>query len=92
MIWNDKGLFARHSDRFASQLGRDAIAIILTASVRPRNRDRDFPYRHDSYCYLLTRFTQPNASLTQTGEARSTLFCQTMDVEPNPARRQVTDH
>jgi Xaa-Pro aminopeptidase len=92
MVQNDKGLFARRSDRCASQLGRDAIVIILTASVRPRSRDSDFPYRQDSYCHWLTGFTQPNDWLILTGDGRSTLFYQTMDVEPDPARRHVTDH
>jgi hypothetical protein len=34
MVRNDKALFARCRDRFAGLLGRDAIAIIPTATVR----------------------------------------------------------
>ncbi len=65
----------------ASQLGRDAIAIVPTAIERPRNRDSDFPYRHDSYFYYLSGFTEPNAWLVLSGDGRSTLFCQPKDLE-----------
>ena len=51
------------------------IAIIPTAPERPRNRDTDFIYRHDSYFYYLTGFTEPGAVLVLTGEGHSTLFC-----------------
>ena len=45
----------------ARQIGADGIAIIPTAPERPRNRDSDFLYRHDSYFYYLTGFTEPNS-------------------------------
>jgi hypothetical protein len=32
------------------------IALLPTAREYPRNRDSDFPYRHDSYFYYLTGF------------------------------------
>ncbi|OYY87024.1 MAG: hypothetical protein B7Y42_15385, partial [Polaromonas sp. 28-63-22] len=32
------------------------IALLPTAPESPRNRDSDFPYRHDSYFYYLTGF------------------------------------
>ena len=57
------------------------IAIIPTAPERPRNRDTDFLYRHDSYFYYLTGFTEPGAVLVLTGEGHSTLFCQPKDLE-----------
>ena len=57
------------------------IAIIPTAPERPRNRDTDFIYRHDSYFYYLTGFTEPGAVLVLTGEGHSTLFCQPKDLE-----------
>ena len=57
------------------------IAIIPTAPERPRNRDTDFIYRHDSYFYYLTGFTEPGAVLVLTAEGHSTLFCQPKDLE-----------
>jgi Xaa-Pro aminopeptidase len=74
-------LYAQRRARMAAQLGRNGIAIIPTAPERPRNRDTDFLYRHDSYFYYLTGFTEPNAWLVVTGDGNSTLFCQPKDLE-----------
>jgi len=62
-------------------LGLDGIAIIPTAPEHARNRDTDFLYRHDSYFYYLTGFTEPNAWLVVTGDGQSTLFCAPKDLE-----------
>ncbi len=62
-------------------LGEGGIAIIPTAPERQRNRDSDFLFRHDSYFYYLTGFTEPGACLVITQEGRSTLFCQPKDLE-----------
>ncbi len=74
-------LHVKRRARLASQLGQDGIAIIPTAPQRPRNRDSDFLYRHDSYFYYLTGFTEPNAWLVLAGDGRSTLFCASKDLE-----------
>lgn len=74
-------LYAERRARLAAQLGADGIALIPTAPERPRNRDSDFPYRHDSYFYYLTGFTEPNAWLVIDAAGRSTLFCQPKDLE-----------
>lgn len=74
-------LYAQRRARMAAQLGSNGIALIPTAPERPRNRDSDFLYRHDSYFYYLTGFTEPNAWLVVTGDGRSTLFCQPKDLE-----------
>lgn len=74
-------LYAQRRARMAAQLGKNGIAIIPTAPERPRNRDTDFLYRHDSYFYYLTGFTEPNAWLVVTGDGGSTLFCQPKDLE-----------
>ena len=73
--------YAARRARVAAQLGPDGIAIIPTAPERPRNRDTDFLYRHDSYFYYLTGFAEPNAWLVLTGDGKSTLFCQPKDLE-----------
>lgn len=74
-------VYAQRRARMAAQLGPNAIALIPTAPERPRNRDSDFLYRHDSYFYYLTGFTEPNAWLVVTSEGASTLFCQPKDLE-----------
>ncbi len=74
-------VYAQRRARLADQLGRDGIAIIPTAPERQRNRDSDFLFRHDSYFYYLTGFTEPNACLVISGDGRTTLFCQPKDLE-----------
>ncbi|RDI28750.1 Xaa-Pro aminopeptidase [Pseudacidovorax intermedius] len=74
-------LYAGRRARLAAQLGADGIALIPTAPERQRNRDSDFPYRHDSYFHYLTGFTEPNAWLVVDAAGRSTLFCQPKDLE-----------
>lgn len=73
--------YAQRRARLAAQLGPDGIAIVPTAPEQPRNRDTDFLYRHDSYFYYLTGFTEPNAWLVLAGDGRSTLFCAPKDLE-----------
>ena len=74
-------LYAERRARVAAQLGDGGIAIIPTAPERQRNRDSDFLYRHDSYFYYLSGFTEPNAWLVITAEGHTTLFCQPKDLE-----------
>ena len=74
-------IYSERRARLAAQLGAGSIAIIPTAPERPRNRDSDFPYRHDSYFYYLTGFTEPQAWLVVTAEGDATLWCQPKDLE-----------
>jgi Xaa-Pro aminopeptidase len=74
-------LYAARRARVAAQLGAGGIAIIPTAPERQRNRDSDFLFRHDSYFYYLTGFSEPNAWLVLTADGHSTLFCQPKDLE-----------
>ncbi len=73
--------YAARRARVAQALGAQGIALIPTAPERARNRDSDYLYRHDSYFYYLTGFTEPNACLVITGDGRSTLFCAPKDLE-----------
>ncbi|MDB5759980.1 MAG: family metallopeptidase [Burkholderia sp.] len=60
------------------------IAIIPTAPEALRNNDADFPYRHDSYFYYLTGFTEPEAVLVLVANAaggQSILFCREKNLE-----------
>jgi Xaa-Pro aminopeptidase len=63
-----------------------AVAVLPTAPEVPRNSDSDYPYRHDSYFYYLTGFTEPESVLVlaaSRGEqpARAILFCREKNVE-----------
>lgn len=79
-------IYAQRRAHLASHLGPGGIAIIPTAPVALRNRDSDFPYRHDSYFYYLTGFSEPEAWLVLAGDGRSTLFCQ-----PKNEEREIWD-
>ena len=74
-------LHAQRRARVAAQLGPGGIAIVPTAPEHARNRDSDFLYRHDSYFFYLTGFSEPNAWLVITADGHSTLFCQPKDLE-----------
>jgi len=81
MTQTSLSLYAKRRAQLASQLGAGSVAIIPTAPERARNRDSDFPYRHDSYFYYLSGFSEPNAWLVIDAQGRSTLFCQPKDLE-----------
>ncbi len=81
MTQPNTALYAKRRAQLAAQLGDGGVAIIPTAPERARNRDSDFPYRHDSYFFYLTGFTEPNAWLVLDATGRSTLFCQPKDLE-----------
>ncbi len=72
---------AERRARLAALLGPGGVAVVPTAPERSRNRDSDFPYRHDSYFHYLTGFAEPNAWLVLTAEGHSALFCQPKDLE-----------
>jgi Xaa-Pro aminopeptidase len=59
------------------------VAIIPTAPEVKRNGDSDYPYRHDSYFYYLTGFSEPDAALVLVGNktARAILFCRARNPE-----------
>lgn len=79
-------VYADRRAHLAAQLGANSVAIIPTAAEHARNRDSDFLYRHDSYFYYLTGFSEPGATLVITSNDhgtldKSTLFCQPKDLE-----------
>jgi len=80
-MMTDTSLYAARRQRAAARLGDGGIAIVPTAPERLRNRDADFPFRHDSYFYYLTGFTEPGAWLVLTDDGRSRLFCRPKDLE-----------
>ncbi|MGE4241589.1 aminopeptidase P N-terminal domain-containing protein [Ramlibacter sp.] len=74
-------VYMQRRAQVAAQLGPDGIALVPTAPERPRNRDSDYLYRHDSYFYYLTGFKEPNAWLVIASDGKSTLFCQPKEIE-----------
>jgi Xaa-Pro aminopeptidase len=79
--------YAARRARLAAQMTPGAVAVLPTAPEVLRNGDSDYPYRHDSYFYYLTGFTEPDSVLVLVaahGErpARSVLFCR----EKHPER------
>jgi Xaa-Pro aminopeptidase len=62
------------------------VAIIPTAPEVMRNRDADYPYRHDSYFYYLSGFTEPEAVIVLAAgvngqKDQSILFCREKNLE-----------
>jgi len=71
------------AEQIQSKTG-SGIAIISTAPELARNRDSEFPYRHDSDFFYLTGFDEPGATLViivQGKSVESHLFCRPKDLE-----------
>jgi Xaa-Pro aminopeptidase len=78
--------FAARRARLAAAMEPGALAVLATAPEVARNSDSDYPYRHDSYFYYLTGFTEPESVLVMIAAqgdtpARSILFCREKNVE-----------
>ena len=78
--------YAARRARLCAQMQPGAVAILPTAPEAPRNGDSDYPYRHDSYFYYLTGFTEPDSVLVLVAAsgaqaAQSILFCRQKNVE-----------
>ena len=78
--------YAARRARLCAQMQPGAVAILPTAPEVQRNSDTDYPYRHDSYFYYLTGFTEPDAVLVlvaASGDApdQSILFCRQKNLE-----------
>ena len=54
------GTYAGRRNALLTAMG-SGIALIPTARETARNRDSQYPYRHDSYFYYLTGFPEPEA-------------------------------
>lgn len=78
---NANGIYQQRRAALARQIGPGGIAILPTAPEQQRNRDSDFLFRHDSYFYYLSGFTEPHAWLVIDGKGHTTLFCQPKDLE-----------
>jgi Xaa-Pro aminopeptidase len=66
------------------QISGSGIVILGTSPELSRNRDSDFPYRHDSDFYYLTGFEEPQAYLVlqvNPDKVISHLFCRPKNIE-----------
>jgi Xaa-Pro aminopeptidase len=73
--------FAARRARLCAQMQPGGVAILPTAPEALRNSDTDYPYRHDSYFYYLTGFTEPDSVLVLVAPsahapAQAILFCR----------------
>jgi Xaa-Pro aminopeptidase len=78
--------FAARRARLCAQMAPGAVAILPTAPEAARNSDSDYPYRHDSYFYYLTGFTEPDSVLVLVAAngqqpQRAILFCRQKNLE-----------
>ncbi len=76
--------FQRRRKRLMDMMGDECIAIIPTSPIRIRNRDVEYPFRHDSDFYYLTGFAEPESVAVlipgrQSGEY--ILFCRERDAK-----------
>ena len=84
---NNLKIYQKRRDELARQIHAQTgsgIAIINTAPELARNRDSEFPYRHDSDFFYLTGFEEPGATLVLVAEGKSFqshLFCRPKDIE-----------
>jgi Xaa-Pro aminopeptidase len=80
------GTFHARRARLLAQMQPGSVAVLATAPEVARNSDSDYLYRHDSYFYYLSGFTEPEAVLVLVaarGDAPATcvLFCRQKNVE-----------
>ncbi len=88
---NKKNIYQNRRNALAEQIFAKTgggIAVISTAPEVSRNRDSEFPYRHDSDFYYLTGFEEPGATLVmqvagngKSYQLQSHLFCRPKDPE-----------
>jgi len=78
----DAAIYRARRERVIAEMG-EGVMVIATAPEVPRNRDTHYPYRHDSYFYWLTGFTEPEAVvvLVAGSAPRHILFCRERNEE-----------
>ena len=82
----DVSSFIERRARLAARMEPGSVAVLATALETLRNGDSEYPYRHDSYFYYLTGFTEPESVLVLVAAigdtpARAILFCREKNVE-----------
>ncbi|HTD05748.1 aminopeptidase P N-terminal domain-containing protein [Undibacterium sp.] len=82
---NTESFIARRNKLFELMQQRGGgVAVLPTAREMTRNSDNHFPFRHDSYFYYLSGFSEPEAVIVlvagKTGN-RAVLFCREKNLE-----------
>ncbi len=76
--------YQRRRRRLMQMMGKGGIAVLPTAAVALRNRDVEYPYRHDSDFHYLTGFEEPHAVMVLVPgrpEGEFILFCRERDLQ-----------
>jgi Xaa-Pro aminopeptidase len=78
--------YAARRAALMAQMRPGSVAVLPTAPAVTRNGDADYPYRHDSYFYYLSGFTEPDSVVALVaagphGPARAILFCREKNSE-----------
>ena len=80
--------YAARRARVLALMPPGAVAVLPTAPEVTRNSDSEYLYRHDSYFYYLTGFSEPDSVLVMVAAradsgapARSILFCRQKNLE-----------
>jgi Xaa-Pro aminopeptidase len=78
----DAAIYRARRERVIAEMG-EGVMVVATAPEVPRNRDTHYPYRHDSYFYWLTGFSEPEAVVVLVAgkEPRHILFCRERNAE-----------
>jgi Xaa-Pro aminopeptidase len=82
-----QSIYAQRRNRVAKSILKKSdggVLVIDTAEEKYRNRDSDFPYRHDSDFYYLTGFDEPGATLVMIitpNKTETILFCRPKDLD-----------
>lgn len=74
--------YARRRQRLMRAMGRGGVAVLPTAPVRTRNRDVEYPFRHDSDFYYLSGFREPESVMVLApgrADGEFILFCRERD-------------
>jgi len=83
--------FAARRARLLAQMEPGAVAVLSTAAEVARNSDSDYPYRHDSYFYYLTGFTEPEATLVLVAARGDVPSCAILFCRQKNAEREIWD-
>ena len=74
--------YAMRREQLMHMMGKQAIAIVPSASMKIRNRDAEYGFRQDSSFLYLTGFNEPEAVavfIAGRAEGEYILFCQESD-------------
>jgi Xaa-Pro aminopeptidase len=79
-------VYQQRRARVCAHMQPGAVAIVPTAPEVLRNSDTEYLYRHDSYFYYLTGFTEPDSTLVLVAAhagtpAQAILFCRQKNLE-----------